>query len=82
MSVNLIIRTIAALMAVGMGIYIALPMMHGMKIGQDWSNVPDEGIVVRDGVYTVFLMLAVPLLGIVFLWGFIASGRKDGQEAW
>jgi uncharacterized BrkB/YihY/UPF0761 family membrane protein len=80
MAVTLVIRTVGAVLAIGMAIYITLPIMYQLKNIDAWNVVPAEGITIRDNVYTIFLALAIPLIGMVFLWGFMSATRRQPDE--
>lgn len=81
MAVNIVIGAVAALLAVGMSIYITTPIMYALKTDENlWNNTPAEGLAIRDNVYSVFGVLALPLLGMVFLWAYMRSTRRQPDE--
>lgn len=81
MAVVLVIMTAAALLAVGMAVYIATPIMYALKTNDAlWNNTPAEGLAIRDNVYAVFGVLALPLMGAVFLWSFMRGTRHQPNE--
>ena len=80
LAVNLVIRTIAAFLAISMSIYIVLPIMYQLKGIDAWDDVPEEGITIRDNIYTIVLALAVPMVGMVFVWGFMSATRRQPEE--
>lgn len=81
MAVTLVILTAAAILAVGMAIYITTPIMYALKTNTAlWTNVPAEGLAIRDNVYTVFGVLALPMLGVVFLWAYMNATRRQPNE--
>lgn len=81
MAVALVIMTVGAILAIGMSIYITTPIMYALKNAPGlWNDTPPEGIVIRDNVYTVFGVLALPLLGMVFLWSYMRSTRRQPDE--
>lgn len=81
MAVNLVIGVVGALLAIGMAIYVTTPMMYTLKQNTAlWNDTPAEGLTIRDNVYLVFQVLPIPLLGLVFLWGYMRSTRRQPDE--
>ena len=78
--VQQIIRTIGGVLAISMGIYVGLPMLYNMKASIDWSKVPTEALTIRDNVYNIFLAIAIPLIGMCLLWGYLSVSRRQSEE--
>lgn len=80
MAVNLVLRTIGALLAIGMATYITTYIMYQMKeqIVDDFP-FPPEAITIIDNTYTVFQYLPLLMLGTVILWSFMHATRKQGE---
>lgn len=77
----IILGVVAAMLAIGMAIYVTTPIMYTLKEDTAlWNNTPAEGLAIRDNVYSVFVVLPFPLLGLVFLWGYMRSTRRQPDE--
>lgn len=80
MAVNLVLRTIGALLAIGLATYVTTYIMYQLKINDAiWNGLPAEALVIRDNTYTVFQWLPLMMLGTVILWSFMHGTRRQAD---
>jgi hypothetical protein len=82
-AVQIVLRLVAALVAAGMAVYIATPIMYAMKSNEDvWEGCIEftECVTIRENTYTVFGNLILPLLGVIIIWGFLSASRRQPDE--
>ncbi len=81
MAVNIIIRTLLSLFAIGIVFMLFMPIVYELAYNNSmWSTMPTEVLANRDNLYSIFLL--VPLIGVggVVLWSYMASTRKSQDE--
>lgn len=81
MAVNIIIRTLLSLFAIGIVFMLFMPIVYEIAYNNSmWSTMPTEVLANRDNLYSIFLL--VPLIGVggVVLWSYMASTRKSQDE--
>jgi len=80
MALNTLLRSIISVFAIGMVIIAFMPAVQSLYYGQEalWKTAPAEMLQTRDNLYT--LLQASPLLaiGVVFIWAYVSTQRKDG----
>lgn len=80
MAVNIIIRTLLSLFAIGIVMMLFMPIIYELAYKMDiWDSMPAHLLASRDNLYSIFLL--VPLIGIgaVVLWAYMAATRKDSE---
>jgi hypothetical protein len=81
LAVNIIIRTLLSLFAIGIVFMLFMPIVYELAYNNSmWSTMPTEVLANRDNLYSIFLL--VPLIGVggVVLWSYMASTRKSQDE--
>jgi len=81
LAVNIIIRTLLSLFAIGIVFMLFMPIVYELAYNNSmWSTMPSEVLANRDNLYSIFLL--VPLIGVggVVLWSYMASTRKSQDE--
>jgi hypothetical protein len=81
LAVNIIIRTLLSLFAIGIVFMLFMPIVYEIAYNNSmWSTMPTEVLANRDNLYSIFLL--VPLIGVggVVLWSYMASTRKSQDE--
>jgi len=81
LAVNIIIRTLLSLFAIGIVFMLFMPIVYELAYNNSmWSSMPTEVLANRDNLYSIFLL--VPLIGVggVVLWSYMASTRKSQDE--
>lgn len=81
MAVNIIIRTLISLFAIGIVFMLFMPIVYELAYNNTmWNTMPSEVLANRDNLYSIFLLL--PLIGVggVVLWSYMASTRKSQDE--
>ena len=68
MAVNIILRAIVSIFAIGIAMVAFMPAVY---------DLPSEALAVRDNVYATFLALPLMMIGAVFLWSYMSATRKD-----
>jgi hypothetical protein len=69
MAVNIILRSVISLFAVGIAMIAFMPAIYDLYYNQDlWENAPPEALQVRDNVYATFLAMPMLMIGAIFLW--------------
>jgi|TARA_B110000495_G_C22948296_1_gene555253 cytochrome bd-type quinol oxidase subunit 2 len=78
MAVNIILRAIVSIFAIGIAMVAFMPAVYDLYYNQDlWQSAPSEALAVRDNVYATFLALPLMMIGAVFLWSYMSATRKD-----
>jgi len=80
MAVNIIIRTLLSLFAIGIVMMLFMPILYELAYNSDlWDTMPANILSSRDNLYSIFLL--VPLIGIgaTVLWAYMAATRKDSE---
>ena len=81
MSVNIVIRMLLSLFAVGIVMMIFMPIVYTLAYDSDlWSQMPIELIANRDNLYSIFLLVPLIAIGSIVLWSYMASTRKSQDE--
>lgn len=80
MAVNLVLRTIGALLAIGLATYVTTYIMYQLKATiLTTMSFPPEALAIINNTYTVFQWLPLLMLGTVILWSFMAATRRQGE---
>lgn len=78
MAVNVVLRAIISIFAIGIAMIAFMPAVYDLYYNQDlWDTAPAEALAVRDNVYATFLSLPLFMIGAVFLWSYISTSRRD-----
>jgi cytochrome c oxidase assembly factor CtaG len=78
MAVNVILRAVVSIFAIGIAMVAFMPAVYDLYYNQSlWDEAPAEAIQVRDNLYATFLALPLFMIGAVFLWSYISTSRKD-----
>lgn len=81
MAVNIVIRMLLSLFAVGIVMMIFMPIVYTLAYDSDlWSQMPIELIANRDNLYSIFLLVPLIAIGSIVLWSYMASTRKSQDE--
>ena len=78
MAVNVILRAVVSIFAIGIAMVAFMPAVYDLYYNQSlWDEAPAEAIQVRDNLYATFLALPLFMIGAVFLWSYISTSRID-----
>ena len=78
MAVNVILRAVIAIFAVGIAMVGFMPAVWELYYNSElWATAPAEALAVRDKVYATFLSLPLFMIGAILLWSYISTSRKD-----
>ena len=81
MVVNVIIRTLISLFAVGIVVMLFFPIIYELAYNvPTWDNMPDKVLANRDNLYSVFLLVPLIAIGGIVLWASLSSTRKDTED--
>ena len=81
MVVNVIIRTLISLFAVGIVVMLFFPIIYELAYNvPTWDNMPDKVLANRDNLYSVFLLVPLIAIGGIVLWAYLSSTRKDTED--
>jgi len=81
LAVNIIIRTMISLFAVGIVMMLFMPIVYELAYNIDaWNGMPTELLANRDNLYSIFLMIPLFAIGGIVLWAYMASTRKSQDE--
>jgi len=81
MAVNIIIRTLVAVFALGIVFIIFMPIIYTLAFETEvWDTMPTEVLANRDNLYSVFLLIPVFGIGGIVLWAYMASTRNQQNE--
>ena len=81
MAVNIVIRMLLSLFAVGIVMMIFMPIVYTLAYDSElWSDMPIELIANRDNLYSIFLLVPLIAIGSIVLWSYMASTRKSQDE--
>jgi len=78
MAVNAIFRAIIAVMAIGLCMYAFMPAVYTLYFQQSyWAEMGAGPNRIKDNIYTALLALPLFMVGVVFLWSYVAVQKKD-----
>jgi hypothetical protein len=78
MAVNAIFRAIIAVMGIGVCMYAFMPAVYSLyNVQTYWNEMGAGPNQVKDNIYTVLLALPLFMVGVVFLWSYMAVQKKD-----
>ncbi len=81
MAVNIIIRVLISLFAIGIVVMLFMPIVYELAYNvPTWDNMPTEVLANRDNLYSIFLMVPLFAIGGVVLWAYMASTRKTQDD--
>jgi Na+/phosphate symporter len=81
MAVNIIIRVLIAIFAVGIVVMLFFPIIYELAYNvPTWDNMPDKVLANRDNLYSIFLMIPLFAIGGILLWAYMASTRKTQDD--
>tara|TARA_B110000467_G_scaffold8234_1_gene7260 strand:- start:1053 stop:1301 length:249 start_codon:yes stop_codon:yes gene_type:complete len=81
MVVNVIIRTLISLFAVGIVVMLFFPIIYELAYNvPTWDNMPDKVLANRDNLYSVFLLVPLIAIGGIVLWAYLSATRKDTED--
>ena len=81
MAVNIIIRTLISLFAVGIVVMLFFPIIYELAYNvPNWDNMPDKVLANRDNLYSIFLLVPLIAIGGIVLWAYMASTRKSQDD--
>ncbi|SVC86906.1 uncharacterized protein METZ01_LOCUS339760 [marine metagenome] len=77
MAINIIIRTVIAIFSIGLGFMIGMPIMYELAYNASWwDNANSQSLVLRDNLYSIFMLMPLILISVVVLWAYMAATRK------
>lgn len=78
MAVYTVLRGMISIFAISIALVSFMPAVWDLYYQEDlWVNVSDQGIIIRDNIYTIFQILPLFMIGSVLLWMYLNSGKKD-----
>lgn len=78
MAVYTILRGTISIFAIAIALVAFMPAVWDIYYQQDlWVNVSEQGLSIRDNIYTIFQILPMFMIGAVLLWMYLNSGKKD-----
>jgi len=77
MAIAVMINAGISIFAVGMMSLLFMPMMYDLAYEQDyWNTAPTDQLIIRDNLYSIFLILPAFLIGAIILWAYKAVTRN------
>ena len=77
MAIAVMINAGISIFAVGMMSLLFMPMMYDLAYEQPyWDTAPTEQLIIRDNLYSIFLILPAFLIGAIILWAYKAVTRN------
>ena len=81
MAVNLIIRFIISMFALGLGMFIFMPVLYQLAYNEDlWTGLPSDVLQTRDYVYSILMAMPLIAFGALILWGYMRATTQDPYE--
>lgn len=81
MAVNIIIRTLISLFAVGIVVMLFFPIIYELAYNvPTWDNMPDKVLANRDNLYSIFLLVPLIAIGGIVLWAYMGATRKSQDD--
>lgn len=81
MAVIIIVKTILALLAVGVASFTLTPVMYSLKNNDSlWVNCGTQCLQIRDNLYNVYFYIPVALVGVIVLFAVMSSTRRQQDE--
>ena len=78
MAINIILRGIISVFAIGIAMVAFMPAVWDLYYNQDlWIDAPAEALATRDNIYATFMALPLFMIGAVFLWAYMSTPRRD-----
>ena len=78
MAINVILRGIISVFAIGIAMVAFMPAVWDLYYNQDlWVDAPAEALATRDNIYATFMALPLFMIGAVFLWSYMSPTRRD-----
>ena len=77
MAINVIINAGISIFAVGLMSLLFMPLMYDLAYThQYWDTAPTDQLIIRDNLYSIFLILPAFLIGAIILWAYKAVTRQ------
>ena len=81
MAINIVIRLIIAWFGIGALYFSMMPVIHEFAYNLTlWQTMPANLLVIRDNLYSAFLITGIIAFSVSILWGFSAATRKEIAE--
>ena len=78
MAINIILRGIISVFAIGIAMVAFMPAVWDLYYNQDLLvDAPAEALATRDNIYATFMALPLFMIGAVFLWSYMSTTRRD-----
>jgi hypothetical protein len=79
--VIIIVKTILALLAVGVAAFTLTPVMYSLKNHDAlWEHCDSQCLQIRDNLYNVYFYIPVALVGVIVLFAVMSSTRRQQDE--
>jgi hypothetical protein len=81
MAVIIIVKTILALLAIGVASFTLTPVMYSLRENTAlWTHCSAQCLQIRDNLYNVYFYIPVALVGVVVLFAIMSSTRRQPDE--
>ena len=81
MAINIVIRLLISWFGIGALYFAMMPVIHEFAYNLTlWQTMPANLLVIRDNLYSVFLITGIIAFSITILWGFSAATTKNVQD--
>jgi len=78
MAVYTVLRGLISLFAIAVVSVAFMPAVWDLYYRDElWENVPNQGLAIRDNIYTIFQVLPLFMSGAVLLWMYLNASKKD-----
>ena len=81
MAVNLIMRFMISMFALGLGMFIFMPVLYALAYDVNlWTGLPASVLQTRDYVYSILMAMPLIAFGALILWGYMKATTQDPYE--
>ncbi|AIF83254.1 hypothetical protein NTE_01181 [Candidatus Nitrososphaera evergladensis SR1] len=81
MAVIIIVKTILALLAIGVASFTLTPVMYSLKENPSlWTHCSSQCLQIRDNLYNIYFYIPVALVGVVVLFAIMSASRRAPDE--
>jgi len=77
MAINIVIRLLIAWFGIGALYFAMMPVIHEFAYNLTlWNSMPQNLLVIRDNLYSVFLITGIIAFSVTVLWAYSAATNK------
>lgn len=80
-AIQIVVTAALSIFVTGFASMVFMPMMYELAFENPyWNSAPAEQLVIRDNIYSIFLLLPAFLIGAIILWAYLNATRKTADE--